>query len=61
MSDKDKLETNTLSRRNMLLAGTTLAAAGALGSAASIQTAQAQPAPSGRRPNILFIMGDDVG
>jgi arylsulfatase A-like enzyme len=59
MSDKDK--TNTLSRRNMLLAGTTLAAAGALGSAASIQAAQAQPAPSGRRPNILFIMGDDVG
>jgi arylsulfatase len=38
-----------------------LAAAGALGSAASIEAAQAQPAPSGRRPNILFIMGDDVG
>jgi arylsulfatase len=53
--------TGVLSRRNMLLAGTTLAAASALGSAASTQPAQAQPAPSGRRPNILFIMGDDVG
>jgi arylsulfatase len=54
-----------LSRRNMLLAGTTLAATSVLGSGAPVQTAQAQspqtPAPSGRRPNILFIMGDDVG
>jgi arylsulfatase len=49
-----------LSRRNMLLAGTTLAAASALNSAAAVQTAQAQPAPSGK-PNILVIMGDDVG
>jgi arylsulfatase A-like enzyme len=50
-----------LDRRNVLLAGTTLAAASALGSATNIQTAQAQPAPSGQRPNILFIMGDDIG
>jgi len=52
-----------LSRRNMLLAGTTLAAASALGSAASVQKAVAQAqqaAPSGR-PNILVIMGDDIG
>jgi arylsulfatase len=52
-----------LSRRNMLLAGTTLAAATALGSAASVQEAVAQAqqaAPSGR-PNILVVMGDDVG
>ena len=48
-------------RRNILLAGTTLAAASALGSAASIQTAQAQPALSGQRPNIIVIMGDDIG
>jgi hypothetical protein len=53
--------TAVLNRRNMLLAGTTLAAASALGAPASIQTAQAQPTPSGRRPNILFIMGDDIG
>src|SRR5262249_21817849 len=49
-------------RRNMLLAGTTLAAASALSSAASVQTAvaQAQQAAAGK-PNILVIMGDDVG
>ena len=50
-----------LDRRNILLAGTTLAAASALGSAASIEKAQAQPAPSGERPNIIVIMGDDIG
>ncbi len=59
-SDNDSL----LSRRNVLLAGTTFAAASALGSA--VQMAQAQqppggPPPSGSRPNILVIMGDDVG
>jgi alkaline phosphatase len=50
-----------LDRRNILLAGTTLAAVSALGSAASIEKAQAQPAPSGQRPNIIVIMGDDIG
>src|SRR5262245_61886011 len=56
-----------LSRRNILLGGTTLAAATAIatGSVQTAQaqqrTAQAQPAPSGRKPNILFIMGDDIG
>jgi arylsulfatase len=52
-----------LNRRNMLLAGTTLAAASALNSAASVQTAvaQAQQAAPGGKPNILVIMGDDVG
>src|SRR6516162_2719591 len=50
-----------LDRRNILLAGTALAATSTLGSAASIQEAQAQPAPSGQRPNILIIMGDDIG
>src|SRR5262249_44998894 len=48
-----------LNRRNILLAGTTLAAASALQT--SVQTAQAQPAPSGRKPNILVIFGDDIG
>src|SRR6516165_3063782 len=61
MSVKDDCDSNSvLNRRNILLAGTTLAAASALGSAASVQTAQAQ-APSGQRPNIIFIMGDDIG
>jgi arylsulfatase A-like enzyme len=54
----------SLSRRNILLAGTAVAAASALGSGASIQVAKAQQqpaAPSGRKPNILVIFGDDVG
>src|SRR5690242_16103989 len=57
---KPDSDSRILSRRNMLLAGTTMAAASALNSAAAVQTAQAQPAPSGK-PNILVIMGDDVG
>ena len=61
--DKANVESNKVNRRNMLLAGTTLAAASALGTAASVQKAVAQAqqaAPSGK-PNILVIMGDDVG
>ena len=53
-----------MSRRNILLAGTALAAASAAASAPSIRTAQAQQpqsAPSGRPPNILVIWGDDIG
>ena len=64
MKATDECDTkNILNRRNMLLAGTTLAAASALSSAASVQRAVAQAqqaAPSGK-PNILVIMGDDVG
>ncbi|HXX51196.1 MAG TPA: arylsulfatase [Xanthobacteraceae bacterium] len=47
----------------MLLGGTTLAAASALGTAASVQkaVAQAQQAAPLGKPNILVIMGDDVG
>src|SRR5262249_32380061 len=54
----------TISRRNMLLAGTTVAAASALASSAPVQLAQAQQRPAtatGGKPNILVIMGDDVG
>jgi arylsulfatase len=53
----------SLTRRSILLAGTTLAAAPALGSATPIDTAQAQPAPAptGGKPNILVIFGDDIG
>src|SRR5215469_9664765 len=52
-----------LSRRNILLAGTTLAAASAIAAAAPSRVAQAQQlAPgSGRKPNILVIFGDDIG
>ena len=65
--DKSNLKNGALNRRNMLLAGTTLAAASTLGTAASVQKAVAQaqqPAatpPSGKQPNIVFIMGDDIG
>ena len=56
---------SALSRRNILLGGTTIAAASALAAPGSVTTAQAQPqAPvtaAGRRPNILVIFGDDVG
>jgi arylsulfatase len=51
-------------RRNILLGGTTLVAASALGAGAPIKMAQAQvqqPAASGRKPNIVVIMGDDIG
>ena len=55
-----------LSRRNLLLSGTTLAAASALGSVAPVGSAQAQQqqqptAASAQRPNILVIFGDDIG
>ena len=61
----DQQRATDVSRRNILLAGTTMAAASALAASAPVQTAQAQqrpaPVPSGRKPNILFIMGDDIG
>jgi arylsulfatase A-like enzyme len=59
--NKPNSASNALDRRKMLLGGTTLAAASAL-SSASVQTAiaQAQQAASGK-PNIVVIMGDDVG
>jgi hypothetical protein len=51
-----------VNRRNVLLGGTTLAAVSAI-AAKSIEVAQAQQSAtgSGRQPNILVIMGDDVG
>jgi arylsulfatase A-like enzyme len=54
-----------LKRRDLLLSGTSLVAASALLGAGLASPAQAQqPAatpPSGKQPNILAIMGDDVG
>jgi arylsulfatase A-like enzyme len=50
----------TLNRRSVLLGGTALAAAAAtLTSQPETRSAQAQPA--GGKPNILFIMSDDIG
>ncbi len=55
-----------IDRRNLLLGTTTLVATAALTSQALAQAqkaapAAAQPAASGRRPNILVIFGDDIG
>jgi arylsulfatase len=54
-----------LSRRNLLLSGTTLAAASAFGSVTPVRSAkaqaQAQAQPVGERPNILVTFGDDIG
>jgi arylsulfatase A-like enzyme len=56
-----------LNRRNLLLSGSAMAAATALPSNSQAQSAhtkiaQAQmPTASGTRPNILVIMGDDIG
>src|SRR5262245_1936443 len=55
--EKTGSKDRAVSRRNLLLAGTTLAAASAVGSAAGIKTAQAQQ----QRPNIVVIMADDIG
>jgi arylsulfatase A-like enzyme len=52
-----------MGRRDMLLRGTALAAAAGLAASVPVMSSQAQapaPAPSGK-PNILVIMGDDVG
>jgi arylsulfatase A-like enzyme len=57
-------EARAVNRRNILLGSTTLAAASALGTAAGVQKAVAQAqqaAPPGSKPNILVIMGDDIG
>jgi arylsulfatase A-like enzyme len=54
-----------IKRRDLLLSGTSLAAASALTGGSFTTSAQAQQAastpPSGKPPNIVFIMGDDIG
>src|SRR5580698_10955366 len=61
--DKSNLKNSALNRRNILLGGTTLAAASAIVAGNRVAQAQAQPAapPSGKKPNILVIFGDDIG
>ena len=60
---KSEASAPPFSRRSLLLGSTALAAAATLVSAASTRVAQAQePAtPTGERPNILVIWGDDIG
>ena len=57
---------DTLSRRKILLAGTSLAAAAAITTVDGARVAQAQqpaqaPASTGRKPNIILIVADDFG
>ncbi|HQT77650.1 MAG TPA: arylsulfatase [Rhodopila sp.] len=69
----DKRVSNDLGRRSMLLRGTALAAVAGMASNAPNQSAQAQDQrqgqpqtqpsgqPTAKQPNILVIMGDDIG
>jgi arylsulfatase A-like enzyme len=53
-----------LKRRDLLLSGSSLVAASALAAVGLTSEAQAQQpatAPAGQRPNIVVIMGDDIG
>jgi arylsulfatase A-like enzyme len=55
------LSDRAINRRSILLGGTTLAAASAIGATAPVKLAQAQQPASSGQPNILVIMGDDIG
>ncbi|KGJ68397.1 putative sulfatase [Bradyrhizobium diazoefficiens SEMIA 5080] len=57
----DRAGDRSINRRNILLGTSTLVAAATLTSGALAQAQKAAPAPSGRRPNILVIFGDDIG
>jgi arylsulfatase A-like enzyme len=59
--EQSNLEAHALNRRNILLGSTTLAAASALGTAAGVQKAVEQAQQAAGKPNILVIMGDDIG
>ncbi|MFZ3352659.1 MAG: arylsulfatase [Xanthobacteraceae bacterium] len=64
LSRGDNPKSRALNRRNMLLGGTTLAAASAIAAGEPVQLAQAQAQPaaaSGKKPNIVVIWGDDIG
>jgi arylsulfatase A-like enzyme len=61
----DETEDRALSRRNILLGSSALMAAATLTSGALAQAQKAvsaaPTAPSGRKPNILILWGDDIG
>jgi len=66
MNDKVDREgkDSVVNRRSILLGGSTFAAASAIGVSNAVQIVQAQAqqaTTSGKKPNILFIMGDDIG
>ena len=64
-SSSDKAHDKSINRRNILLGTSTLVATAAMTSGALAQAQKAAPAASaaasGRKPNILMIMADDIG
>ena len=58
---EDAAEPRVLDRRRLLFAGATLAGAAAVATSATAAAPRPRSAADGRRPNILFIMSDDVG
>ncbi|MEJ0051256.1 MAG: arylsulfatase [Methylovirgula sp.] len=61
-AEKTQKPREGVNRRSVLLSGTALAAASAIASGApQVAEAQQPPASGGKQPNILVIMGDDVG
>lgn len=63
-SSENHFDKKAMNRRKVLLGGTTLAAAGAVMTNTPTAMAQAQqqpPASNGKKPNILVILGDDIG
>ena len=59
--DRNHDSRGAFNRRNLLLSGTSMAALSAVGAVSKAKAQQQAPAPSTRKPNILFIMGDDIG
>jgi Sulfatase len=62
--DRRNFRTSAINRRNVLLGGTTLAAASTMTPGGTVRVAQAQqstPSVGGQKPNILVIWGDDIG